>query len=91
MYWTGSILSTNYTRDILGDKYFGPTTIQVMSGILSGLSYIIENKEMGLVFGEAIPESYVIPRIKKYLGYFYSGEVADSNIKIQTEFHNLLC
>jgi homospermidine synthase len=91
MYWTGSILSSNYTRDILGDKYFGPTTIQVMSGILCGLSYILENKEMGLVFGESLPESFVIPKIKKYLGYFYSGEVADSNIKIQTEFHNLLC
>lgn len=96
LYWTGSILDTEYTKNVLGDIHFGPTIIQVMAGVLSGLSYILENdnKEMGLIFGEYIPEQYIISKCEKYLGKFYSGQVnlADNNDKkyIKTAFHELL-
>jgi homospermidine synthase len=89
MFWTGSILNTEYTKTELNDKYFGPTSIQVMAGVLSGLSYIVENKELGLMYGEDVPEDYIIEKCKKFLGIFYCGKI---NEKINLDYHmeNLL-
>lgn len=80
MFWTGSILHTDYCKDVLKDELFGPTVIQVMAGIFSGLSYILENKNLGLIFGEDIDDKYVIDKIEKYLGVFYSGPVPETLI-----------
>lgn len=77
-FWTGSILDTEYTTKTLKDKYFGPTIIQVMAGILSGLHWMIQNKNSGLVFGEDLDDNYIIKLAKKYLGKYYSGPVDQS-------------
>ena len=89
-FWTGSILHTDYTTKILQDKYFGPTTIQVMAGILSGVRWMIKNKNSGILFGEDLDDNYIIKLSKKYLGKYYSGPV-DSNFKLQsTTLNNLI-
>lgn len=72
-YWTGSILDDKYTRKVLHDQYFGPTIIQVMAGILSGVHWMLKNKNKGLLFGEDLDDNYIIKCAKKYLGVFYSG------------------
>jgi len=89
MYWTGSILHTDYCKNVLKDDFFGPTVIQVIAGIFAGLSYILENKHLGLVFGEDIDEKYVIDMIKDYLGNFYSGPVP-SSLKLPVKLEELL-
>ena len=76
-FWTGSVLSTNYTTKVLRDPYFGPTIIQVMAGILSGVSWMVENKHKGVLFGEDLDDNYIIKKCKKYLGLYYSGVVSD--------------
>lgn len=82
-FWTGSILHTNYTKNILKDKYFGPTIIQVMAGILSGIHWMIKNKNSGITFGEDLDDNYIIKLSKKFLGKYYSGHV-DKNFKLQS-------
>ena len=82
-FWTGSILHTDYTKNILKDKYFGPTIIQVMAGILSGIHWMIKNKNSGITFGEDLDDNYIIKLSKKYLGKYYSGPV-DPNFKLQS-------
>jgi homospermidine synthase len=89
LYWTGSILDTNYTKNILKDNFNSPTTIQVMAGIMSGLSYIIENNNKGLLLSEDIPEDYIINKIKPYLGTFYSGQVPNE-FKLNTDINKLI-
>ena len=79
-WWTGTMLNTNYTKNVLKDDYFGPTVIQVMAGILSGLSWIIDNPEMGVLFAEEMDEGYVISKAKKYLGHIYSGPITGVKI-----------
>lgn len=74
-YWTGSILDTDYTQNVLKDPYFGPTVIQVMAGILSGVVWMIKNKNKGLCFGEDIDDDFIIKMAKKYLGVYYSRPV----------------
>jgi homospermidine synthase len=74
-HWTGSILSTEYTLNVLKDNFFGPTIIQVMAGILSGVKWINKNKNQGLIFGEDVDDTYILKHIKKYLGKYYSGPV----------------
>lgn len=74
-FWTGSILNTDYTLGVLKDKYFGPTTIQVMAGVLSGTSWMAANRQKGLVFAENLDDSYILNLAKPFLGTFYSGPV----------------
>jgi homospermidine synthase len=89
-FWTGSILHTDYTKYILNDKYFGPTIIQVMAGILSGIRWMIKNKNSGITFGEDLDDNYIINLSKKYLGKYYSGPV-DPTFKLHsTTLNNLI-
>jgi len=74
-FWTGSILNTDYTKNVLKDQYFGPTVIQVMAGVLSGVVWMMKHKNRGLCFGEDIDDKFVINMAKKYLGKYYSRPV----------------
>jgi|694.fasta_scaffold16096_8 homospermidine synthase len=74
-FWTGSILNTDYTKNTLKDQYFGPTVIQVMAGVLSGVVWMMKHKNKGLCFGEDIDDKFVINMSKKYLGRYYSRPV----------------
>ena len=74
-FWTGSMLDTNFTKRKLRDEFFGPTTIQVMAGVLSGVSWMVKNKNRGLVFGEDLDDNYIIELAKPYLGVYHSDIV----------------
>lgn len=74
-FWTGSILDSDYTQNVLKDKFFTPTVLQVMSGVLSGVSWMVANKRRGLVFGENLNDKYILDLAKPFLGTFYSGPV----------------
>lgn len=74
-FWTGSILDTGYTTKSLKDVYFGPTIIQVMAGVLSGLCWMLDNRHKGLCFGESVQNAYILERAQMYLGHYYSGPV----------------
>jgi homospermidine synthase len=79
-WWTGSVLTTDYTQSVLKDPYFGPTVIQVMAGLLGGLSWSLKNPGEGVVTAEAMDTAYIMGLVKKYLGVFYSGQVTGVNI-----------
>jgi len=74
-WWCGSMLDTDTTKNVLGDKYFGPTVVQVMAGVLSGLSWALKHPDRGLTFPEQVDPTYILAKSKKYLGTFFSGPV----------------
>lgn len=80
-YWCGSIMDTEYTQNILRDKYFGPTPIQVVAGILTGAKYLMKYPKRDLMFPEDIPESFILKHAKKYLGCIYSAPVTGCKIR----------
>ena len=89
-FWTGSILHTDETMYKLKDPFFGPTTIQVMAGVLSGVCWMLDNPERGLVFGEDLDDDYILKRAKPYLGTFYSGPVLDDVTLSGTTLQDLI-
>jgi homospermidine synthase len=80
-FWTGTMLDTEYTTKKLGDKCFGPTTIQVMAGILSATDYMIKHPQKGMLFSEDIPIHFILTRAHKHLGRLFSGPVTGCNIR----------
>ena len=46
-----------------------------MSGVLSGVVWMLKHKNRGLCFGEDIDDKFVIKMSKKYLGRYYSRPV----------------
>jgi homospermidine synthase len=51
-----------------------------VAGILSGVTWMLKNKNKGLCFAEDINDDYIIKRAKKHLGLYYSGPVTDDII-----------
>ncbi len=80
-YWCGTMLDTRYTTHVLKDKYFGPTTIQVIAGVLSAAKYALKHPEKGVLFPEEIPETFVLKHAKRYLGHVYSGPIEGCKIR----------
>jgi len=74
-FWTGSILHTDYTKNVLKDPYFGPTPLQVMCGILSACQWMLKHPNKGITFPEEIDEKFILDKCKKYLGTFYSAPI----------------
>ena len=74
-WWCGSMLDTETVRNEIGDPYFGPTVIQVMAGVLSGLAWAFKHPERGLVYTENIDGRFILAKAKKYLGTIYSGPI----------------
>lgn len=80
-YWCGTMLDTDYTSKVLKDPYFGPTTIQVIAGVLSAAKYALQHPQRGMLFPEDIPEWYILKHAKKYLGHIYSGPIEGCKIR----------
>lgn len=80
-YWCGTMLDTKYTTKVLKDPYFGPTTIQVVAGVLSAAKYAFKHPEKDVVFPEEIPETFILKHAKKYLGHIYSGPINNCKIR----------
>jgi homospermidine synthase len=80
-YWCGTMLDTHYTSHVLKDKYFGPTTIQVIAGMLSAAKYVLRYPDKGLLFPEDIPESFILKHARRYLGNVFSGPIEGCKIR----------
>ena len=80
-WWTGSILNDHYTRHVLKDKYFSPTVIPVMAGILSGTAWALKNPDCGMIYPEAMDEDFIFATTKKYLGRWHSGPIEGCTIR----------
>jgi homospermidine synthase len=73
IYWCGSILSSD--DDI--NPNFTPTIVQVAAGVLSGLSYILEekNKNHGLYTPCQLDTKYVLQKSAPLLGKLFFTEI----------------
>lgn len=80
-YWCGTILDTKYTTKVLKDPYFGPTTIQVIAGVLSAAKYALKYPNKDVLFPEDIPETFVLKHAKRYLGHIYSGPITGCKVR----------
>jgi homospermidine synthase len=76
-YWFGSILGQG------SNKFFGPTVVQVASGVLTALKYMVENPQQGPCYSENLPTSFVIETCKPYMGTLFSAPVAWSPASTQ--------
>jgi homospermidine synthase len=72
IFWCGSILSDT---DKNVKPEFTPTIIQVAAGVLSGLSFIIENKNMGWVEPCDLNTKYILEKSIPLLGKFMFLEI----------------
>ena len=81
-WWSGSILSNNFTKNVLKDKMNSATMIQVISGVLGGLYWALlpENQNKGLCFGEDVDYKTVFSITEKLLGKIYSGKTSGINV-----------
>lgn len=73
IYWCGSVLSSD--DDI--NPNFTPTIVQVAAGVLSGLSYILEekNKNHGLYTPCQLNTKYVLQKSAPLLGKLFFTEI----------------
>jgi|LakMenEpi03Aug12_release.lakeMendotaPanAssembly.Ray.scaffolds.fasta_scaffold00397_16 homospermidine synthase len=65
-WWCGSVLETKYTINKLKDKYYGPTVIQVMCGVLGGLCWLLDQPK-GIYFGRHVDHNFILNKMEKYL------------------------
>ena len=74
IFWCGTILSDD---DKNVKPEFTPTIIQVAAGVLSGLSFILENenKSMGLIEPTDMDTMYVLKKSVPLLGKFFFTEI----------------
>jgi homospermidine synthase len=81
-WWSGTIISNHYAKNILKDKMNSATLIQVMAGVLGGLYWALlpENQNKGLCFGEDVDYKTVFSITKKLLGKIYSGSTSGVSI-----------
>jgi homospermidine synthase len=81
-WWSGTILSNDYTKNILNDKINSATTIQVMCGVFGGLYWTLlpENQNKGLCFGEDIDYKTVFSITEELLGKIYSNKTFGKTI-----------
>lgn len=70
-WWTGSSLSIEETRRIMG-KGQNATTLQVAAGVIAATKYAIENPKKGICVPDDLPHDYVLNIAKPYLGDFIS-------------------
>jgi len=61
-YWYGSILGQGMS------PYFGPTVLQVCSGVLSCIKWMTENPERGPCYAEDIPKDFILKNARPFLG-----------------------
>ena len=72
IYWCGSILESS---DVLLQQ-FTPTIVQVAAGVLSGLSYILEDKRhQGVIYPTNIPTPYILQKSIPLLGKVFFKEI----------------
>jgi len=66
-WWTGSSLSIEETRRIMGTGQ-NATTLQVAAGVIAATKYAIKNPKKGILVPDDLPHDYVLKIAKPYLG-----------------------
>jgi homospermidine synthase len=81
-WWSGTIMSNDFSKNILNDKMNLPTQIQVICGVLGGLYWALlpENQNKGLCYGENVDYKTVFSITEKLLGKIYSGKTTGGSI-----------
>lgn len=69
-WWTGSILSIEESRKLVPHQ--NATTMQVAIGVVSAVSWMIENPNKGVRIPDDLPHDYILTIAKPYLGRFVS-------------------
>ena len=79
VYYCGTILQSTDVKD----NFFTPTIIQVMYGLLSGLSFILEdcNNNKGLFFPTDLNPNYIFNKSKPFYGKFIMKKIHNFNYK----------
>jgi homospermidine synthase len=65
-HWTGSILGQKT------DKYFGPTVIQVATGVLCAIKYAAINPQNGSGYSESLDSEWVVQTAAPFMGQIIS-------------------
>jgi homospermidine synthase len=71
-WWTGSILSIEESRKLIPHQ--NATTMQVAIGVVSGIMWMLENPDKGVLVPDDLPHDYVLSIAKPYLGRFVSEQ-----------------
>lgn len=78
-WWCGSICSSEETKLIFdGYEYAGPTSSQVVAGVLGAIWLIIKNPTLGILEPDDIPAKYtekICKFVKPLLGVFVNSQV----------------
>jgi len=83
-YWYGSILGQGLST------YFGPTVLQVCSGVLSALKWGIENPDKGYMYADNIPKEYILKNARPFLGTVVSEPMPWKPVSTQfTDMHKM--
>jgi len=69
-WWTGSILSIDESRRLVPHQ--NATTMQVAIGVVSAISWMIENPSKGICLPDDLPYDHILTIAKPYLGKFVS-------------------
>lgn len=88
IYWIGSLLDIKEARLLYDNQYnniINSTIVQVVSGYISGIFYLIElinqKKYQGLIFPEDLPISLFIKKTRPMLGPFGLIKVNDWDVE----------
>src|SRR5690349_10135120 len=68
-YWYGSNLDVNWARQLV--EYNNATSLQVCTGVLSGVVWSLENPNRGIVEPEEIPHDRILEIGAPYLGQLH--------------------
>jgi len=72
IFWCGSILSQD-DENVHSD--FTATIVQVAAAVLTGISYVLENKPSGLLFPSDLDTNYVFDKSAPLLGKLFFTEI----------------
>ena len=86
VYWIGSLLSIQEARDLFDNQineFINATNVQVLSGYISGILYIMDlgNQKLGKLTPDDIPE-YIIRYQLPFLGEFIFDKANNFNLTI---------
>jgi len=69
-WWTGSVLSIGESRRLIPHQ--NATTVQVAIGVVSAVTWMIENPDKGVCTPDSLPHNYILKIAKPYLGRLVS-------------------
>lgn len=81
-WWSGTIMD-EFDAAHLFDHKFGPTVIQVASGLYSSFVWLLNNPNSGNKWAENLDSDFILEHAKPYLGRLWSNYVDLSKTHIK--------